>query len=414
MQCCPSSAATSTTTAQPLRAVAGVVDRPLASKFRWALTAALEGFPRRVWPARGGHAEIGVLDPPDAAPPQGPPLSPEFLTSFEAGGGSALVVARGGEIMASHFARRYNPATAFNSFSMVKSLVGFLTIKALSDGAIDSLDATVGRLWPQASRSPVANTTVRELLDMRSGIVFEHSPDDLGRAATPLQRARIYSPFTNLSRLHVVGSDVITSCASAISVVESARGRHLYQNLNTSILGRILEEVHGLPLETLLDREIASPAGAGGFRWRCHPMTGRVTAYACLYATPHWWVAVAHHLLHNGHDRPLLSPPWHDYFLGTDLADHEVRAGRYRGQVRHNMVESDGGLRSNRVLCFYGRGGQVVAIIPSEDLIVVRLGRRDLRPHDTILPQLLGRPDPGLTPRAAPTGAVALQGGPTR
>ncbi len=85
-----------------------------------------------------------------------------------------------GQIVYSRYTDGHGPDSAFNSFSMVKSLVGVLVLKALSDGRIAGLDVTVGELWPGVADTELAPVPIRDLLDMRSGLAFERPPGAVG------------------------------------------------------------------------------------------------------------------------------------------------------------------------------------------------------------------------------------------
>jgi CubicO group peptidase (beta-lactamase class C family) len=351
-----------------------VVTAVVSVRWPWAIPSLLEGRPSRTWPADGHYAhhdtegrglETAVV--PEVA-------SEPFLTAFDQSQGSAIVVVEDGVVVYEHYAQGHGPETLFNSYSMVKSLVGVLVLASISGGQIAGLEQTVGELWPDAAQTEIAPVTVRELLDMRSGISFEREPGDLG-GVEESKRDQIhdYGPLSPLARLHIEGVDQVIGDAR---LVESDRGGYSYQNLNTAILGRILEEVHGRPLDELLQDQIAGPAGAGAFRWRLYLDDGRVSPYCCLYATARWWASVAQFVLDNGADEPLLSEELHAYLLGRDLPAEDLADGEYRNQIRHDVLDRDGEELQGPFLYFTGLGGQMTYLVPDEDLIVVRFGQR--------------------------------------
>ncbi len=172
--------------------------------------------------------------------------------------------------------------------------------------------------------------------------------------------------------------------AADVQLIEADRGAFSYQQLNTTILGRILEELHGQPLDEILRDELAEPAGAGDFRWRLHPGDGRITAYCCLYATAEWWAAILVHLANNGGDHAILSPEWYGYFLGGDYRDDERHVGQYRSQVRYDILDRDDEQLQGPFLYFAGLDGQVAYLIPDEDLVVVRFGDDYQHLHSTL------------------------------
>lgn len=258
-----------------------VVAAAVLYRYPWSVAAISEAYPDKTWPAGGDFVHGGrpvsepsrnvrIVKPTDA-----------FMELFEGSGGTAAVVMKDGEIVNSTFGFGESVDTKHNSFSMAKSLVGVLTLQALSDGLIPSLDSTAGQLWPQLDRTELAPTTVGQLLDMRSGIAFEKDPGEVGDAQVDkvdaLDQA---SPFGSMARLHVEGVDAVVSHAR---LIEADSGVFSYQNINTAVLARILEELRGKPIDEILADEIADPAGAGEFTGDCtrHPMVRSAPTVAC-------------------------------------------------------------------------------------------------------------------------------------
>ncbi len=356
-----------------------VISRP------WSIAALSEGYPSRTWPADGNFVQQGEILP--AASVDSPLVgSPEFDAAFEDSGGMAFVVAYGGEIVFARHGEGYSPDTAFNSFSMAKSLVGLLAVKAISDGEIAGLDVTVGSLWDAAVETELSPVTVGELLDMRSGIAFEKPPGAVGEVGTEKKdQAATFGPFGSLAQLHVEGVDEVLPDAR---LIEADRAQFSYQNLNTALLARVLEEVYDTPIEQLLFDKIAEPSGAGGFRWRQYSSDDRVSAYCCLFATAEWWVAVAQFVMSNGIDNggevAFVSPEWHAYLLGRDLSDESILDGEYRSQLHYNVLDREGEDLQGPFVYFSGLGGQMVYLVPDSDLIVVRFGERYQLLHTTL------------------------------
>jgi len=347
----------------------------------WSAAALAEGYPSRTWPAEGNFVQQGEILDPDPVP-RPSQLGSDFETAFADSGGMAFVVAEAGEVIFAKYGEDYGADTEFNSYSMAKSLVGLLAIKALSDGAIEGLDTTIGELWSDPEGSEITSVTVGELLDMKSGIAFEKSPGDVGQAATEKkEQAATFGPFSQLAKLHVEGVDAVVDEAR---LIEADRGRFSYQNLNTALLGRVLEEVHGKPLEQLLYDTIAEPSGAGGFRWRQYRSAEQVSAYCCLFATTQWWVAVAAFVMNNGIDQPFLTEEWHAYVMGRDLTTDEIHDGAYRTQLHYNVLDRDGESLQGPFVYFSGLGGQTTYLVPDADLVVVRFGERYQLLHSTL------------------------------
>ncbi len=271
-----------------------------------------EGFPAEVWPARGEFSQVaGNVNASAEGAERTLPAA--ALSRFSESGGRALLVDRGGEI-ASVYGPGIDAETRLNSFSMVKSLVGALVLRAHTDGILPNLDAQISEyLGPE---SP--GVTLRQALSMTSGLVIDGEPaksvDDAG-----------FSPFGPLARLHMLG---LPHILPTLETNAAAQGRFSYQSMNTAVLGVVLEQAYDQPLQTILSDQIWRPAGAYPAEWRTNPSTGRVSAYCCLYARAVDWVAVGRYLLNNGTpDAPFLPEATWRAWLLPDLDPQTRRAG---------------------------------------------------------------------------------------
>ena len=332
-------------------------------------TLVAEGFPKPEWPARGTFAEIaGGAQADDLGEPEQTTLSPALAKLFADSGGKALLVYQGGKLKIEYYAPGFSRDTQFNSYSLVKSLVGVLTLSAIARGDLPALDSPL----------PSLGVTTRELLDMKSGIIFE--TDEMKHASGQPEKdleATISNPFGPMARLHVSG---LKGVAPALHIDPARRGRFSYQNVNTALLGALL----GSP-DQRLSREIWQPAGAERADWRRYGPDLDISAYCCLYARARDWVLAARYIVSNGTpDRPLLSAAFHETFLGRDLTDDDVRQGLYRLHAWHNILDRPGEALQGRFTYFMGNGGQAVYLMPEKDLIVVRFGAGPQLLHSTL------------------------------
>lgn len=328
-----------------------------------------EGFPKPEWPARGTFAEVpGATQPDGLGEPEQTTLNPALAKLFAGSGGKALLVYQGGKLRIEYYAPGFSRDTRFNSYSLVKSLVGVLTLSAIARGEIPALDNPL----------PTLGVTPRELLDMKSGIVFE--TDEMKHASGQPEKdleATISNPFGPMARLHVSG---LEGFEPALHVDPAKRGLFSYQNVNTALLGALL----GSP-DQRLSREIWQPAGAQSAQWRRYGAGLDISAYCCLYAKARDWVLTARYIVNNGTaEHPLLSPEFHQAFLGQDLTDDAVRQGLYRLHAWHNILDRPGEALQGRFTYFMGNGGQAVYLMPEKDLIVVRFGAEPQLLHSTL------------------------------
>jgi CubicO group peptidase (beta-lactamase class C family) len=339
----------------------------------------LEGYPALVWSGRGSHAEVAgqAREALRVAPDAGlVVLDPRLAAAFAESGGKALLVHRDGQLVLEHYGAGASADTLLNSFSMAKGLIGALVFRALADGRIDSLEQRLDTLLPEATG--LAPVTIRSLLTMRSGIAFDGGV--LG-AASGKTAEMAPSPFSPLARLHYLGLDPLLA---TLRLEPGEVPPFNYQNINTALLGAVLERVYGEPLDVLLADKLWRPAGAQPALWR-RIGPAAVSAYCCLYARARDWLAVGVHLARNGTpDEPFLPQPlWRDY-MGLDVAASERAADHYGMQVHQNVLDREGEGLQGPFTYLFGQGGQTLYLMPERDLVVYRAGDQQQLLHSTL------------------------------
>lgn len=334
-----------------------------------------EGLPPLVWAGSGSVARVagGAVE----TLPPGRPLGAQLDDLFVGSSGQALLVAHRGRLELEHYAPGAGADTRFNSFSMVKSLVGALVFRALADGRLGSLDQRLGEFLPDYPG--VAHVTLRALLMMRAGIHFESdgkTPDSLGKDSETAP-----NPFGPMARLHFVGLDAVGPALTA----EQGDQAFNYQNINTALLGKVLEGLYGRPLPDLLSEAIWAPSGATDAFWR-QPGEGMpVSAYCCLYATARDWIRVGIFLAGNGSGGVPFLPDalWREY-LGLDVAADLRRLGHYGPHTKQDVLDRPGATLAGPFTYFMGQGGQMLYLMPERDLVVLRFGDGQQLLHSTL------------------------------
>ncbi|MBD1547944.1 serine hydrolase domain-containing protein [Roseibium aggregatum] len=338
------------------------------------LVLAGEGFPGPTWPAPGNYATVqGTTLPEGQAPAQLPGVPVQ--TRFEESGGRALLMERGGVLQTEIYRDGVIRDTRLNSYSLVKSLVGALVLRAVADGRIKSLDAPLRQILG----ADAPDVTVGEVLTMSSGLVMVPEPPKTEDTSAD---DHSFSPFGPLARIHAYG---IEKMMPELRVDRNMEGHFHYQSANTALLGVALERVYNQSLPDLLSSLIWKPAGAADAHWRRYPAGRGVSAYCCLYARPLDWIRVGRFLLDNGTlGKPFLPQAlWRD-FLMPNLDAQARRQGAYGDQVRHDVLDRPGEQAQGPFAYFMGLDGQMVYLLPKQDAVVVRFGERVQLLHSTL------------------------------
>lgn len=340
---------------------------------------ALEGFPSLVWSGAGTAATIeGVTSPLDLSLTDvatTTALVDDLQEAFDANGGRALLVYRRGHLALEHYGAGTDEQTRLNSYSMAKSLIGALVYKALAEGRLASLDQTLAEFMP--ADAGIANVSLRSLVTMRAGIHFDGGKS----GAVPGKDDDISpNPFGPLARLHFLGLEAVAAGLTA----EPAENTLNYQNINTALLGAVLERIYGQPLEALLAEKLWTPAMAQPALWR-GPSEDTVSAYCCIYATARDWVRVGIYLMHNGTpDAPFLPAPLWREFMGLDIDPALRVADNYGAHIRQNVLDRAGQALQGPFTYLFGQGGQVLYLMPEQDLVVYRSGVSEQLLHSTL------------------------------
>ena len=173
----------------------------------------------------------------------------EFLEKSTA---NALLVIRDGRIVYEKYRNGSDETTRFISFSMAKSIVATLIGLAVTEGKIKSIEDKVVTYLPEMKDSGYADSTIRDLLRMRSGVdwleIYEFGSD------TQLTRVHDNSLVAYKYRM----------CDYATKESKSAGkpgDKFNYSTLDSSVLGCILERAVGMTGSQYMSEKLWEPAG---------------------------------------------------------------------------------------------------------------------------------------------------------
>lgn len=343
---------------------------------------AMEGYPAPRWPAAGQFTP--VAGNPSAAPyaPMGE-LNAWLDKLIAESDGKALLIYRGDRLQLAHYASDVKPETRYNSYSLAKSLVGALLMKAMADGKIASLDDPIGQYLPDVGDRLLQRTPLRAFATMRSGLAMEtNAAKSLSGSDHKALEAAWVNPFDPMAKMHIKGLDAI---ADHLTSQPGQRGRFSYQNTNTALIGAVVSKAYGKPLQQLLAEKLWRPAGAAPADWRVHGTGLPVSPYCCIFATASDWLRVGAYLMHNGNvEDPFLPDAlWRELF-GATLAPADRAIGSYGVHIYHDVLNRAGEPLQGSFSYMLGRGGQVVYMMPEKKLVVVRFGDGNQLLHSTL------------------------------
>ncbi len=339
-----------------------------------------EGYPSSEWPSKGKFAKVLGQDNRQLPSKQIKQFKSKWLDDlFDDSYGKGFAIYKTGLPVLEYYADGYSAETKFNSFSAVKSLIGLLVFIALDEGKLSSLDIPIGSILKDLNHEDLKTVPIRSFLNMTSGIEFEpNGLKSVSGAKDP--ELTITNPFGPMAQLHFQGYGTIKA-----QLKSSKKEVFNYQNVNTALLGQVLEKIYNLPLNQLLSIKLWKPAGAATAYWRHYSLEDHISAYCCLYARVKDWVFVARYIMNNGKENSrLLSTALWKEFLGYQVDENMLLKGHYENHARYNILDRVTEPLQGRFTFFLGQGGQIIYILPAKYMVVVRFGKKTQLLHSTL------------------------------
>ena len=288
---------------------------------------------------------------------------------------AALLVLRAGKLQLARYYRGHQPAQTFPSRSLAKPMTAVAIGRAIALGKIRSLDQPVADFVSEWRGDPRrARIRVRHLLDMRSGFL-------------PQAAATRADDILNRAYLHPRHEEIILR---DYPVVDEPGTRFEYNNATAEMVAIVIERATGRRYAEFLSTEVLKPLGAaGGDIWINRP-GGMAHSGCCLMLPAETWLRLALLIMQDGRwqGRRLLpvgyvgqmrqataENPYYGlglYVAGT-YTDRRGFANPEREPVARRVWHSEPYLARDLIL-FDGNANQVVYIVPSEQLIILRVG----------------------------------------
>ena len=190
-------------------------------------------------------------DGPVSPLPQGPEMTlPDGVATWiEARNVTSLLVLHKGRVVQERYLHGTQAEDRRISWSVAKSFLSALIGIALAEGQIASLDDPVTRYAPQLQGSAYDGTTIRQLLEMTSGLEFDEDYLDYD------------SDINRMGRVLALGGsmDGFATGLSARAAPPGARWK--YVSIDTHALAMALRGATGRALPDLLSERIIVPLG---------------------------------------------------------------------------------------------------------------------------------------------------------
>jgi CubicO group peptidase (beta-lactamase class C family) len=275
----------------------------------------------------------------------------------------AIVIVQGGRVVAERYAGGYSAAHRFAGWSMAKSVTSALAGILAGDGVLD-LDTDALRPEWQDAGDARGRITLAHLMHMSSGLEFDES----------------YTPTGGATRMLFNSADV-AAVAAASPLRHEPGTRWQYSSAATNLISSHIRERFGGDDASYLAFPAHRLFGPVGMRSAVlePDASGTFVGSSFMYATARDWARFGLLHLQDGmwDGQRILPAGWVAWSVTPAPA---APLGRYGAQWWLNAGAAADTMRRpwpdlpRDIYWASGFQGQYVAVLPSHDLVVVRLG----------------------------------------
>ncbi len=317
-----------------------------------------------------------------------------LFADSESGETRAVVIMRDGRIVAERYGPGYGPQTRFIGWSMSKSVTATLIGLLVSDGRLRLDSPATIPAW-QRPGDPRGEITLRELLQMRSGLTHVENADPAFKSDT----ARM---------LFLDGRDDMAAYAEAQPLEDDPGAKWRYSTATAVILAdiatRALTDSHDAAtrqhaLADYLRTRLFEPAGLASMVAE-YDAAGTMAGGSMVHATARDWARFGE-LLRNqgavgqsadpgsGRGGQILPREWITFMTSPSPANPGYGAQIWLNRPQINGTKELFAERGPADLfACVGHQGQYVLVWPRQGLTVVRLGKTDDAKRPALLAHL--------------------------
>lgn len=186
---------------------------------------------------------------------------------------TGLLVIKDGTVVLERYQYGRSETTRFLSASMAKSIVGLLVGIAVEEGRIGSIDDLARQYVPALAGHPYGETSIKDLLQMSSGVGFAEQYDGRDDLAALIR--------------DTIEQQSAGAAAALLPYAErrAPAGRMFYySSADTQVLGLVLRAATGMPVADYLGTRIWQPMGAEDDASYLIDAAGQEATFAFLHA----------------------------------------------------------------------------------------------------------------------------------
>jgi CubicO group peptidase (beta-lactamase class C family) len=282
----------------------------------------------------------------------------------------AVVVERGGHVLAERYngvlplsAKAVSADVPLLSWSMAKSITHLLIGMAHDDGLLDIEAPAPVAAWHRTSTDPRSAITLRHLLQMTSGLHWNEA-------------YTVDAPSNVVEMLFGTGHHDVAAYAASMQLSSQPGTTWLYSSGSTNIVCRVLADAlahTNLTTVQYLNDRLLVPLGI-------QPVSsaqvkvdaaGTLIGSSFVYLRGLEWARIGRAMLNNGvvNGKQVIAPRW----VSEARTPIGVPTAEQYGYANHWWLWPKGSATPDAFAAF-GYEGQHLIMVPSKDLVVVRLG----------------------------------------
>ena len=279
----------------------------------------------------------------------------KLTTLHNAHGTVAFLIIKNDSIWHEQYFDNFNDSSKTNSFSMVKTIVAATLAKAIEEGYVKSFDQKVKDFLPWLKGPYADEVTVGNLATMSSGLDWKEDYDNL---------------FTITPRTYITRN--IKRVMKTLPIVDEPGKRFQYQSGSTQLLSMALTAATGEPISDLVYRYFWNPLGAQADAvWRLDSeKRGVEKSYCCFNSNARDFARFAALFKNNG--------VWNgEQLINAACVKNSIQP-QFENGADYGYGWWLGTHMGKRYFSMRGHNGQYTIVFPDENVIVVRLGHRQL------------------------------------
>lgn len=284
-----------------------------------------------------------------------------------------LIWHRGQLVWRAHY-QGYDEDRLIVGKSMAKMVVGMVVARAIKEGHIRGLDEPAATYLTEWQGTDKAQISIRHLLHMAAG--FE-----------PFY-TRSKNPFGAFMRAYIAGHNEST-LLHGYTLIDPPGTQYDYSQAVSDLLGLILERATQEPYGAYLSTSLLEPIGARGGQVMLNRPGGLAHTGCCLLLPSESWLRLGILLLNAGvvEETALFPDNWMADYLAPSPANPAMglhiwlgkpylpaRSFSEVGEPTGFGVTHSEPYQADDLFLFDGNGHQVIYIVPSEELVIVRTG----------------------------------------